>query len=207
MAHGAAGVVAFLGLLCRSGLSKEVTAETALGAIRWILSQPRSAHGGPQFARRADHGAVGFRGWCWGDTGIASGVLFAARSFGQREWEQAAIDIAAVAASERRVPVNDAALCHGASGQAHMFNRLYQTTGDDRFLEATRHWIDRSLGFFEAGGVSGLRSRMTTPDSDEGGWMVDYSLMNGLAGVGLALLATVDPRPPGWDQLMMLSSS
>ena len=41
--------------------------------------------------------------------------------------------------------VVDAGLCHGAAGLGHVFNRLFQATGEQRLALAAREWFSVAL--------------------------------------------------------------
>ena len=76
--------------------------------------------------------------------------------------------------------------CHGAIGQAHLFNRLAQHTRDDELFAAAHRWYRRVLA--EADAV----------DAAPG---IQY----GLAGVALGLLAASTDVEPTWDRALPLS--
>jgi hypothetical protein len=128
--------------------------------------------------------------WCYGDPGIAAALLGAARSVGETAWEKEALAIARRAAE--RPPdgtgVRDAGLCHGAAGLGHLFNRMFQATGDERLGKASRFWLERTLE---------MRER-PSEHSDRG-------ILEGVAGIALALLAAVSSTPPEWDRMLLVS--
>jgi hypothetical protein len=97
----------------------------------------------------------------------------------------------------------DAGICHGAAGNGHLFNRLYQATGEPVFRDAALSWFDRALGFREEGqGVGGYR--MWVPGAEgELGWRSDPGFLTGSAGVGLCLLAAASPVEPEWDRVLL----
>ena len=98
----------------------------------------------------------------------------------------------------------DAALCHGAAGNAHIFHRLHRRTGDDCFRQAALSWIDDVLAYRKPGvGVGGFQ---TWAEVDGGqGFVDDASFLGGSAGIGLALLAAITDTDPAWDRLLLLS--
>jgi hypothetical protein len=80
--------------------------------------------------------------------------------------------------------------CHGAAGRAHMLNRMYQWTGEERFAEAARIWIEWLFSLAPAEGGAG--------------W-AETSLVYGATGVGLVLVAAVSATESSWDRLLMMS--
>jgi len=126
--------------------------------------------------------------WCYGDPGVSSTLQLAARLLEEPSWADAAL--AAARAAAGRPPwesgVDDASLCHGAAGLAHLFNRMYQTTGEPAFEEAARRWLRATLSLVE---------EMDRP------WFLE-----GLTGPGLVLLAACTEVEPAWDAVLAVSS-
>jgi lantibiotic biosynthesis protein len=85
--------------------------------------------------------------------------------------------------------VNEPGLCHGAAGLMHIFNRIYQATGQSVFRDAALRWLDDTLALcdFPAGNR----------------WQESCGLLNGAAGIALALLAVVGDREPRWDRILL----
>jgi hypothetical protein len=142
--------------------------------------------------------------WCYGDPGMAVTLLAAARGAGEPAWERAAVETALSAASrpEELARIRDAGLCHGSAGIAHLFNRLYQATGEPRLAEAARFWFEWTLRFRQPGnGVAGFRAWNT--DGENESWREDGGFLEGAAGIGLALLAATSTVEPEWDRLLL----
>lgn len=126
-------------------------------------------------------------GWCYGDEGI-SAVLFAvARALGDQEWEArwlGRLRDAALAAG----PSESLGLCHGAAGLGHIHNRVHQATGAAWARAAALahfdHLVDRLAGSIEA---------------------LPAGLLEGQAGIALALTAALGDREPAWDRALVLS--
>lgn len=140
-------------------------------------------------------------GWCRGEIGIAIALLGAARSLGLDSLEDQAVAVALApfARSDGRWPV-DACLCHGAAGLAHLYNRMYQATGDARLGEHAHAWLRKTMAMRVAGtGIAGFAMRRTGRQS---AWVADTSMLVGTSGVGLALLAGVISTPPAWDRVL-----
>jgi lantibiotic modifying enzyme len=210
VAHGVPGVIALLADACRLGIGAEKASPLLEGAIRWVLSHRLSARPGacypsivipgvePQPSRLA---------WCYGDPGVAATLLYAARALGREEWERTALDIAAHAAgaAPEDSGIRDAGLCHGALGLAHIYNRIYQAGGDERFADAARLWYRLGLDMRRPeGGVAGFDAWHLGPDLQMG-WTADPGFLTGAVGIGLALLAGITSVEPKWDRLLMVA--
>lgn len=210
MAHGVPGIVSFAGEVARSGSGLPLATEIVREGSRWILRQ-RLAAGG--FANWMSAGEVPTRGrltWCYGELGVAVGLMGASYALDESDGDglrQAATDVA-LASTERRVDagIRDASICHGAAGNGHLYNRLYQATGHADFKDAARYWFTRALAMRAEGkGIGGyLRWRAKTdyaPALDQ--WRADGTFLAGASGTGLALLAAVTSIAPDWDRLLL----
>jgi hypothetical protein len=128
----------------------------------------------------------------------------AARGAGEPAWETAARRIALAAAARPNPRVADAGLCHGAAGIGHVFNRLYQATGDMEMGKAAHAWFDDALARREPGtGIAGFSMAFGKDGServDEPGFLL------GATGIGLALLGAVSEVEPAWDRVLLTSS-
>jgi lantibiotic modifying enzyme len=84
--------------------------------------------------------------------------------------------------------VSDPGLCHGSAGLAHLFNRMYQVTAEPALAEAARFWGERTLEL------------CATAAPDHPG------LLEGTAGIALALEALGTTAEPVWDQMLLIST-
>lgn len=212
LAHGIPGVIALLGAAHSVGVFPDRTLALLEGATRWLRAQrlPSSEtsfypngtfpHGGTPVGSRL--------AWCFGDLGIAAALDVAARCTGRHDVAEDALALAlhAAAVPDAVSRIVDAGLCHGAAGAAHIFNRLWQSTGEKRLADAARHWFERAIGMRRPGhGVAGFLSYQP----EEGAaspWYPDPGVLVGAAGVGLAFLAATDSLAPEWDRLLMVSA-
>ncbi|WP_371666464.1 lanthionine synthetase C family protein [Streptomyces sp. NBC_00289] len=191
VAHGVPGVVWLLAHAARAGVRSETASALADAAVHWILSQrrPLGGDGGlPSFVGPSgEAGEARPFAWCYGAPGVA-GVLFAAaRVFGHAEWEEAAVEMAlsAVHLRPEATSVSEAGICHGAAGLGHVFNRLYQSTGEKVLADAARRWINRAVELLPSNTGAGF--------------------LEGRAGVALVMLAALEGTEPAWDRVLLLS--
>lgn len=211
LAHGVPGVIAFLGAAWAAGIRKRTARKLLGGAVAWLLRHKRRSRSGSRFSAWIVPGGDGEdcrSAWCYGDPGVAAALLCAARGVGEPAWERAALNIARRAAARRpeETNVQDAGLCHGAAGLAHVFNRMYQATGDASLRRAARYWIGRTLAMRRRGrGIGGFQTLQIREDKTTY-WEDDPGLLTGSAGIGLALLAAATPIEPAWDRMLLLSN-
>jgi lantibiotic modifying enzyme len=213
VAHGVAGSVALLGGICGAGVEQATARPLLEGAVSWLLAQSLPTEAGPTFpvwVAPAIQPWPARCAWCYGDPGIAAALLLAARGVGDAGWEQTAVALACRAAERPAsdTGVVDANFCHGAAGLAHLYNRMYQATGEPALGRAALYWLERTLGFYrrarDAGGTwvqgnwdPGQRERWT--------WN-GIELVEGAAGVALVLLAAATSVEPTWDRMFLVSS-
>jgi lantibiotic modifying enzyme len=210
VAHGVPGVLGFLAAARSAGIADPRIPRLAEGTVRWLLRH-RLPDGGdsvfPALAVPGQELEPTRTAWCYGDLGIAAVLLAAARAFDRPDWEEEALAAARLATRRPLQPVLaiDAGLCHGAAGLAHLFNRMYQTSGDPELAEAARDWYRRTLAMRSPGeGLAGyLAWSATTPDDRS--WKSDPGFLLGVSGIGLALLAAVSEVDPGWDRILLAS--
>jgi hypothetical protein len=210
VAHGVPGVIAFLADACRLGIRPERARPLLEGAVNWVLSHRLAERRGASFPAWVVPGTPAQPSrlaWCYGSPGVAATLLSAARALGNEEWERAALDIAlrAATAAPEDAGVQDAGLCHGAFGLAHLYNRIYQAGGGEPFADAARLWYCRGLDLRRPGrGIAGFES-WELDENMQLCWQTDPGLLAGATGIGLALLAAVSSVEPEWDRLLMLA--
>jgi hypothetical protein len=211
LAHGAAGVVALLGGICGAAVEPAPARPLLEGAVSWLLAHSVATEAGPTFPvwLAPDFQPSPARcAWCYGDPGIAAALLLAARGVGAAGWEQAAMALACRAAERppEKTGVRDAGFCHGTAGLAHIYNRMYQATGEPKLGRAAVYWLERTLDFYRlARGNGGPWVQGSRDRAEEGPW-TGIGLLEGAAGVALVLLAATTPVEPLWDRMFLVSA-
>ncbi len=209
VAHGMSGAIALLGRVCALGGEFAGVRPLVDDAVRWLLAHAIDTEHGPTYPAWLVPGEPptgARRAWCYGDPGVAAALLVAARAVGEAAWEQEAraVAIRAAARPEEDSGVVDASLCHGAAGLMHLFNRLYQATGEPSLRDAALLWLDRTLTMCRSAQAQG-GSWVEGVDDFLGPPWTGVDIVNGASGVALALLAAVSPIEPGWDRMFLMS--
>ena len=211
VAHGLPAALPLLARAAAAGVAEATARDLLRGAVRWLLNEKDRVEGDSCFPYSigADGSRVGSRlAWCYGDLGIAAALLDAAVASGESEWREDALDLARRCAerSEASAGVHDASLCHGAAGNGHVFNRLYQGSRDEALGEAARTWFERTWRYRRADTrVAGFATWGAEVPGADPRWQDDASFLTGAAGVGLALLAAVSEVIPDWDRVLAIS--
>jgi hypothetical protein len=189
VSHGLAGVVSVLAQAEAAGVTE--AGEAVRRSAGWLLDHrlaDRSAGVFPSYVFPGVEPRPSRTAWCYGDPGVSAALLLASRLLGSDAWAEAALAAARPAAlrPSGKVVVDDASLCHGAAGLAHLFNRLFHATGEPVFEDSSRRWLRATLS---------LVKEMDRP------WFLE-----GLTGPGLVLLAACTEVEPAWDAVLAVSS-
>jgi lantibiotic biosynthesis protein len=211
MAHGIPGIIALLAHCVSRNIAIDQSQSLLAGAVCWLLNQQRSVAGEGRFGSWIASGVVEPSGsrlaWCYGDPGVAVAMLSAGLAVGDTRWTKEAMHVAAACADRprSRAGVNDAGLCHGAAGLAHIFNRLFQLTGEDRLGDAAREWFSYTLECRTDKGYGGFQNYRPAGSDGDPSWHDDAGFLTGSAGIGLGLLAGCTSVPPDWDRLLLIA--
>jgi lantibiotic biosynthesis protein len=208
VAHGLAGVIPFLARVHRLGLARQIVRPLLDGAVGWLLAHLVDTVSGPTvpyFVADDIEPGPARSAWCYGDPGVAVALLLAARDVGEPAWAAEATVLAMGAANRPpdQTRVVDAGLCHGSAGLAHLFNRMHQMTAEPTLADAARFWIDRTLELCSAA-APGPDAALS--DAAEPAWK-GPGLLEGAAGIVLALEAACTTTEPGWDQMLLISTT
>lgn len=212
VAHGVPGVLGLLAALHRTGLERERCAALLESGMAWLLAQRIDGETESCFPQAVGPGVapvLARTSWCYGDLGTAPVVFAAARALERDDWHAAAIELGRRAArrGHARSGAIDACLCHGSAGNAHLFNRLYQATGEEDFAEAALGWYERLLSEYREGqGFAGYRV-WSGDGSGRQGWSEVPGFLLGSAGIALVLAAALDDEEPSWDRLLLADVS
>jgi lantibiotic modifying enzyme len=207
VAHGMAGVIPLLARVHRLGLAQQTVRPLLDEAVRWLLAHMADTASGPTvpyFIADGVEPGPARSAWCYGDPGVAAALLLAARDVSEPAWAAAATGLAVRAALRQpdQAGVVDACICHGSAGLAHLFNRMRQITGEPALADAARFWVERTLDLCSAA-ASGQEA--TLADAPKPPWK-GPGLLEGAAGVALALEAASTTVEPIWDQMMLVST-
>lgn len=211
LAHGNPGILALVAHLHRSGVAPARTATLLADGVRWLRSTRFPDPGaGSHFPTAVDacghatHLTASRLGWCYGDLGVAVSFLDAGVALDDRTLVADAVELLHHTSARRTAEdgqVNDAALCHGSMGIAQIYRRAYHVTADPTLLAAADRWIDHGLALGTwADGAAGFKYCMAH------GYVPMCSLLQGVAGIGLALIAAIGPASESaWDRSLLLS--
>lgn len=143
-------------------------------------------------------------GWCYGDLGCAAALLKAGEYLKRKDLTELATKIMlhhASADSELQIKqMLDGDFCHGTVGVAHMFGRFYNATGLEKLRESSEYYYAKTLDMaYHKEGLAGFNHYRLE------GYANDYSLLEGISGIGLSLISGTSNIEPKWDACFLLS--
>lgn len=209
VAHGVAGVMALCSAAAAAGIEAERSTRLVSEAYRWLQgcrlpddhAATYSVHWSPTEPLQSN-----MNSWCHGDPGMSVALLAAARHIGAWDIESDTLQVARKAAIRRLELERSQCLCHGTAGMGHMYNRLYQATGEELFRRAAEYWFSELLAQLGKRPVNLLppESGIDSLQAERQGFD-PRGLLWGMAGVGLALIAATTDIEPAWDRVLLLS--
>jgi len=143
--------------------------------------------------------------WCYGDLGILSVLYQTSMVLKDEALEKEVLDMLKLTSHRKDATLNlldDVWLCHGTSGAAHIYKRLYMQTGIQDFKFASDYWYQKTLHQLDKGHLQiqkNLSRSGRYARKDLTGFLIGYS------GLGLALISSISPHNPDWDEMILLS--
>lgn len=207
MSHGISSIIGILSRLYKIGICKEKVSELVTGAVNYLLQNKQETTSQYLFPRwvcetENETKKSGRLAWCYYDMGIAIALWQAGLLFNNEKWKNEAIDTllhTTIITDIKESGACDAGLCHGTVGIAHIYHRMYSYTNIDAFKKSAIFWFEQSLKMasFEDG-LAGYKAY-------RGDWVNDYGLLDGISGIGLAMISAVSDIEPKWDGALLLS--
>jgi len=214
LSHGMSSIIAILSKLYKiEGINKEKTEKLLRGVVQYVLAQEidKNEYGSYFSSYALESTPTVFKSrlaWCYGDLGIASAIYQAGKVLKENAWRNKALEIFIFAATQRRNLednfVRDACLCHGTAGIGHIFYRMWWNTKMPEFKDAADYWFDQTLKMAKfPDGLAGFKT-LEMPDNKPA-WVNKFDLLEGISGIGLALLTYYYEMDPEWDECLLLS--
>ena len=210
VSHGMYGFVAVLNKL----LARKINPDKCEAMIRLIIDftfkqQKDFVIDGVFFPNRIGKGIPDSKynrlAWCYGDLGILN-VLHTSSIFLKDIILQEKVIQMLVNTSHRKdmetTMMNDIWLCHGTSGAAHIFKRLYKSTEIKDFKFAADYWYMKTLEQLDRGSPQIKKS-----NSHLGSYARKdmTGFLNGYAGLGLSLMSALQTDDIDWDEMILMS--
>jgi lantibiotic modifying enzyme len=156
LSHGIASIIKILGKAVENGIHLTKSQEMLSGSVDFLLNNiqdpGRYLSYFPNWSLNGDAPQASRLAWCYGDLGISAALLQASFAAKNSIWKSKAIEIQNNSATRRDLPQNgvkDFGLCHGTSGIAHIFNRIYSYSGLEEFCDASEYWYHETMKMLE----------------------------------------------------------
>jgi hypothetical protein len=208
LAHGIPGPLALLALAEQAGISVPGQREAIERVVRWLIAARVDDEWGPSWPSGVPmSGAKNVHpthnAWCYGSSGVARSLWLAGDALDDDSVRSLAID--SMAAVYHRPPTarridRSPGLCHGVAGVLQISLRFEQDTGEDVFAAAATKFTEMLLGHYDPDRQFGYGSLV-----EDGSLSDEPGLLDGAAGVALALLAAATGVAPDWDRMLLLA--
>ncbi len=208
LSHGMSSIINFLSRLYPYTELRDKVTPLLKGGISYILSHEDATQDSislfPSWATQLEERQTSRLAWCYGDLGIGISLRIAALALKDSDLEEKALKILKRATGRKTKEqslVKDTCMCHGAFGNAQIFNRLYRDTKEEVFLEAADFWIQEGINMatFSDGYVGYKQWK------GKKGWVNEIDLLMGVAGIGMAILFHISDFETSWDECLMIS--
>lgn len=209
LSHGMSSLVVMLCKIYDNAIECDKTKQMIEGAIKYILAQKLPAeqyisiYG--NLALESSEIILSSRlAWCYGDLCVAVALWKASKSLKRNDWAEEAKTILIHSSKRRDLNENgvvDACFCHGTSGIAHIFHRMYKETGLYECGEVAKYWIERTIEMSKfKDGFAGYKVW-----HGDNGFENEIGLLEGISGIGLTLLSYNSEMSMSWDECLLLS--
>jgi lantibiotic biosynthesis protein len=199
MAHGAAGLLAFLALAQSGGREVDGHSEAIAALTRWFDRWRQEGVDGPWWPEwltyeeiitgRPAHPGPGRPSWCYGAVGIARARQLAALATHDEQRAAAAEDELLASLTDTQLDrISEPGLCHGMAG---IYQTAWRASRDGRSVELTAR-------------LPAVAARFEQLAREVGS---EPGFLTGGAGVGLAAETVRHNEPPltGWDTCLLIA--
>jgi len=88
-------------------------------------------------------------------------------------------------------------LCHGSAGNAYIYKKIYEETGNDIFFNSFKKWEKKAFDNYSKNQIYF--------NYDANMYVPNYTMMDGIIGYGLFLLSLENKECNSWNSLLLLN--
>lgn len=205
LSHGIPSIIVFLSKCVISGIEENSCKDYLLKTINFVESN-KIENAKSIYSYTTNNTDASRLAWCYGDLGIARSFYISSVALSSKEILDNSLLIMGEVSNRINLEENyvqDASLCHGSSGIAHIFNLFYNETRSENFKKLTYYWINETiiLGNHK-NGIAGYK----TWYGNEQGWRNEVGFLEGVVGIGLSLNYFLSyNKKSKWSQFLLLS--
>ena len=210
ISHGIPSIIAILSKILKSGINEKKVRHLLTGSINYLLKNIQEPSiNQSYFLNTICENSTATKSrlaWCYGDLGVAISLYQASVALGNKELTDLSNEIFLFSSKRTDLKselVKDAGFCHGSSGIAHIYNRMYNNTGNEIYKTTSDFWIKETLK--HATFNDGLAGFKAFRSKELGGWRNEYNLLEGMSGICLSLLGSISSEYIDWDECLLLS--
>ena len=141
-------------------------------------------------------------GWCYGSPGITRSIFLSGLALKRSDLCEAALrSIEAVVRRPEEVrTLYSPTFCHGVAGLLQIVLRFFNDAPSESLASEFRHLFSVLMKYYDPSSPLGYQSK-----SPEGEGVDSPALLDGAAGIALALLSVRRDIEPAWDRAFLLS--
>lgn len=210
LAHGIPSMMKLLSLIYKSKIQNNKITELLKGTIKFLFDHQldRGVFDSyfPNWIAKDEKVTSSRLAWCYGDLGIGLSLISVAEVLNDKNIENFVLKVLTDTTNRKDMKqnhVNDACICHGTAGNAQIYSSIYRITKNKIFKKSKEYWLEQTVQMakFEDG-YGGFKYLSNTKNET---WKNSYNLLNGSAGIGLAIISNLYENVPSWDECLLLS--
>ncbi len=210
MAHGMASLISFLTKLYVIN-TNILAKKMAMSAVNWLLvNMSNNENSISYFPNNIELNKINTDfssriAWCNGDLGIGYAIFCCGKEMGERKFILEGLKILEKCslkdANNISTGVLDHGICHGSSGIYYIYNKLIIKYKLFEFIEIRDYWLNQIINSnLEISSYYNWTGRVKDVEQ----YMPNAGLVNGYAGIGLALLSFFESETNDWDDIFLL---
>lgn len=210
LAHGISAIIQVLSRILKNKIEIKISKELLEGYISFMLNnQNNYEEVGSVFPSYLEkHEKKSRLAWCYGDLAAAVAIWQAGENTGNLDWKTEAENIFEKTRSRTTLDdgmVSEVMLCHGTSGIAIIYDRMWRNTKNKLFLDSRNHWLNETKKFAKyKDGVGGYKFNNSHSQEMELG--INYGFLEGAIGLALTFLQINSKVDLHWDKALLISS-
>ncbi|RXQ97396.1 hypothetical protein EO244_00470 [Ancylomarina salipaludis] len=217
LAHGVPGILHVVSKCHQLGIKQNKCSELIRGGLNFLFNNIQNVNEvGSYFPNKIEVSQykqgksplqLSRLAWCYGDLGTFYIINEISRQMGLEEYYRESENYLLQTTHRRTFESThyyDAGFCHGTSGIAHLYNRLFLKTKNMQFHEASVFWFKKTLEYVTRDSGDG-NYKYLLGNFEDRKLQENNQLLEGDAGVALSYLAFLYPDLCVWDECMMLN--
>ena len=214
LAHGNVGILYFLAKTYKHGIKKEKCKNLITGILAFYKNNLQESNKSGSFfpnfkgVDNYDQTEASYSrlAWCYGDLGILYSMNLISKWISDKELENFS-EYLLIQTTKRKdyksTLVKEAAFCHGSSGLAYIYFKMYLKTGNSLFMCTSKYWLKETMAYSNEKNNMSVDYFNVSKKSNANSSSI--GLINGLAGVGAILTTIANPTLVDWDEVFFLS--